>query len=226
MEFAGLLSYSQPPTRGIEDGALRLLSAKSPDLLGRPAAHESTPAAAQQGSEQHPSTEAVDFSQGAIEPENPFKRQDIEHLEAAIRQSKVRIAREKQILRQRRHDMRQANRQMHSPFPGAWPSGSPQSRSDNVSRTSQPSTEASGELYSSTPERNIRRGGLHSQNGSVRQPTRSRVDTHVRHDERPNRHEIAAWQRRMLDGVLLTYNYGADTVWNALSNHVLRLIGG
>ena len=195
----------------------------------RPAAHDSTPAAAQQESEQHPSTQAVDFSQGTIEPDNPFMRQDIERLEAAIRQSKVRIAREQKILRQRRHDMRQANRQLHCPFPGAWPSGSSHSGSENVSRTSQLPTKASlasSELNSGRPDHNIRTGVLHRQNGGVRRPTRARVDTHARHDERPNRHEIASWQRRMLDGLLLAYNSGADTVWNALPNRVRRLIGG
>lgn len=197
-----------------------------------PAAHDSRPAAAQKEPEQYPLTQAVDFSQGAIEPDNSFTRQDIELLDAVIRQKQVQ-----RLLREHRHHRRQAIRQRHGLVPGAWPSGSTQSGSGNLSRTSQLSDEASGhppnlrsprapsELDSGRPNHNTRRGGLRRQHGGVRRPTRVRVDTHTRHDERPNMHERASWQRMMLDGLLLAYSYGAGTIWNALPGF-RRLIGG
>ena len=126
--------------------ALRFLSARSPDLLGQPAAHmmrrarflahhapttveqhvprpsrrrraahDSRPAAAQKEPEQYPLTQAVDFSQGAIEPDNLLTRQDRELLGAEIRQRRVQ-----QILREHRHHMGQKSIQLRNPFPGAW----------------------------------------------------------------------------------------------------------
>ena len=195
-------------------------------------AYDSRPAAAQKEPEQYPLTQAVDFSQRAIEPDNPFTRQDRELLGAEIKQNQAQPLPQKH-----RHHRRQAVRQRHGPIPGAWPSGSTQSGSSNLPRTSQLSGEASGdppnlpsprapsELDSGEPDQNTRRGVLRRQHGGVRRPTRARVDTHARHDERPNKHKTASWQRRLLDGLLLAYSCGAGTIWNALPGF-RRFIGG
>ena len=157
----------------------------------RRAAHDSRPADAQKEPEQCPLTQAVDFSQGAFEPDNPFTRQDRELLGAESGQKQVQ-----RLLREHRHHRRQAIRQRHGLVPGAWPSESTQSGSGNLSRMSQLSDEASGHLPNlrspQASKLDSGRGFLRRQHDGVRRPTRARDDTHARHDERLNRHERAS----------------------------------
>lgn len=202
----------------------------------QPAAHDTTPAAAQQEPDQHPSTQAVDFSQDAIEPDNPFTRQYIERLEAEIKQREVRVVEDLRILREQRRRRSQANRHRHGPYPGEWPSEP--THPDSIPRMSQLSTEASGdnhdsrsslasnELYSSRSAHNISRRALRRRNGGIPRSTRARVDTHARYNERASRLETVSLQRRILDGLMLTLNYGANGIFNTLSNGVRRLIRG
>ena len=181
----------------------------------QPAAHDTTPAAAQQEPGQHPSTQGVDFSQDAIEPNNPFTRQYIDRLEAEIKQSEARVAKEQRILQKHLRHREEADKHQHGPCPGIWPSEPTFPLSDNAFRTSKLSTEASNfshdslpslassKLYSSRPPHNIGKRTSRRQNGAILRSTRARVDTHTRHNERAGRLGTAFLQRRMLDGFML-----------------------
>ena len=146
----------------------------------QPAAHDTTPAAAQQGPDQHPSTQGVDFSQDAIDPDNPFTRQYIERLEADIKQSEARVAKEQRILQKQLRHRKEADKYHHRPCPGEWPSEPTLPRSD------------------------IGKRGSCKQKGAVPRSTRVGVDTHARHNERASRLETVSLQSRMLDGLMLT----------------------
>ena len=196
--------------------ALRFLSARSPDLLGQPAAHmmrrarflarhapttveqhvpwpsrrrraahDSRPADAPKEPEQYPLTQAVDFSQGVIEPDNLLTRGSFSVLRSGKdgyngSYGSIAIT----------WDKKAYNSAILSPVPGT------QSASGNLSRMSQLSDEASGHppnLRSPQASKfDSGRGFLRRQHNGVRRPTRARDDTHARHDERPNRHEMAS----------------------------------
>ncbi|KAK0510695.1 hypothetical protein JMJ35_007127 [Cladonia borealis] len=209
----------------------------------QPAIQDTMPAPARLEPDQRPSTQAVDFSQNTIEPNNPFPP---ERVEAEInRRVEVQLAEERRKRKELRIKKKQcrhkepASRHSNRPVPGAYPpSESTLSRSDNVSRTSHRSTAASGynhdsqsspastELHTSRQAHNIGRRTSARPNGGVPGPTRTRVDTHARHHERARRLEMIPSQRRILDGLMLTLIHGANGIFNTLPNRVWRLIRG
>ena len=224
--------------------ALLLLSAKSLDVLDCSQLHMILRQLHNKNQISNHQLKLQTSGQDVIEPDNQFTKQHIERLEAQFSQRVVvRVAEEIRILREHRRHRRQANRHRHAPYPGEWPSEPTHPDSDNVSGTSQLSIEVSGyshdlrsslassELYSSRPAHDTSRPAHNTSrrvsrrhNGGVPRSTRTRVDTHARHNERANRLETVSLQRRILDGLMLTLNYGANGIFNTLSNRVWRLI--
>ena len=205
----------------------------------QPATQDTMPAPARQEPDQRPLTQAVDFSQYAIEPNNPYPP---ERVQAEINRRVAEERRkEKELRRKQKQNRLKAPASRHSirPMPGAYPpSESALSRSDNVSRTSQLSTTASGhnhdsqsppastELHISRQAHDISRRTSARRNGGDPGPTRTRVDTHARHHERAHRLERILLQREKLEGLMLTLIRGANGIFNTLPNRVRRLIRG